>query len=238
MMKLLEYDESIPNMKGALLQIFGNTLIPQNLSVGHEYATRDSYQCVTLNGDIVTSRGAMDGGYNDNKYKRLRCYGLIREMRERYDEIMDGTKETESKLKSIESKLLEIDNKIRRCDQESDKYRSDLQENKEKMVEIEEEIEIEEASKNKQLLILEKHEANIERINVSIRKLESEMKAPLKNRLSDEEEAKMKEIADTNESIRQNLAKIVVEISEVEMKRNEFESSLKDNLFAQSKDLV
>merc|ERR1712228_730879 len=126
------------------------------------------------------------------------CYGLIRQIKEKYDEILDEQQANEAKLKEIEAKLLEIDNKIRRCDQESSKNRNDLQENKEKILEIEEEIDIEEASKSKQLIILEKHESNINRINVSIQKLESEMKSPLKNKLSDEEEDKMKKMSEKN----------------------------------------
>ena len=31
MMKLLKWDHTVANLKGALLQIFGNTLIPQDL---------------------------------------------------------------------------------------------------------------------------------------------------------------------------------------------------------------
>merc|ERR1712228_1118457 len=85
--------------------------------------------------------------------------------------------------------------------------------------------------------LLEKHESNINRINVSIQKLESEMKSPLKNKLSDEEEEKKKKKTEKNEKIQQKLAKIVVEIAEIEMKKSNFESSLRDNLNAQLKDL-
>merc|ERR1712154_567541 len=186
---------------------------------------------------IVTSRGAMDGGYNDNRYRRLTCFGLIRHFKQQYDQILDGQKQNENNLKEIETKLLEIDNKIRSNDQESDKLRNDLQENKEKLLEIEEEIEIEETSKNKQLLTVEKHEANIHRIEESIENLENEMQSPLKNKLTNAEEQQMKTLSDKTEEIQQKLAKIVVEISEIEMKKSNFESSLRDNLNAQHKDL-
>jgi len=237
MLKLLRYDEDIPNMKGALIQIFGNTLIPKDLNVGFHFAMSENYQCVTLNGDIVTSRGAMDGGYNDNKYRRLACFGLTSEIKEQYAQILDDQKQNELNLKEIENKLLGIDNKIRSNDQESVKLRNDLQENKEKMIEFEEEIDVEEASKSKQLALIEKHKANIQRITVAIANLETEMDSPLKNKLSRTEEQNMKNLSDETEKIQQKLAKIVVDLSNIEMEKENFESALRDNLNAQHKEL-
>ena len=49
MMRLIDWDQNIENLDGALLQIFGNTLIPKDIDVAFDYATRENYQCVTLN---------------------------------------------------------------------------------------------------------------------------------------------------------------------------------------------
>merc|ERR1712204_163490 len=120
---------------------------------------------------------------------------------------------------------------------ESVKLRNDLQENKEKMIEFEEEIDVEEASKSKQLALIEKHKANIQRISIAIANLETEMDSPLKNKLSRTEEQNMKNLSDETEKIQQKLAKIVVDLSNIEMEKENFESALRDNLNAQHKEL-
>merc|ERR1719242_1699259 len=100
-MKLLRFDETIPNLKGALLQIFGNTLIPQDLEIGHEYAMRDGFQCVTLSGDIVTAQGAIDGGYNEGKYRRLKYFEQIRELDVEKEECLERILEGEKRDKEL-----------------------------------------------------------------------------------------------------------------------------------------
>ena len=107
-------------------------------------------------------------GFNENKYRRLNCYTLIRELQEEYNHISENLNENDQKLKKIKNKLLEIENKVRRNDEEMIKYRNDLAQNKDKLIEIEENMEEEENIKTAKLKLLEKHEANINRIQTTL----------------------------------------------------------------------
>eukprot|EP00486_Rosalina_sp_Unknown_P000940 CAMPEP_0201568438 /NCGR_PEP_ID=MMETSP0190_2-20130828/9526_1 /ASSEMBLY_ACC=CAM_ASM_000263 /TAXON_ID=37353 /ORGANISM="Rosalina sp." /LENGTH=690 /DNA_ID=CAMNT_0047989565 /DNA_START=15 /DNA_END=2087 /DNA_ORIENTATION=- len=238
MMKLIAWDENIVNLEGALLQIFGNTLIPKDLDVAFDYATRENYQCVTLNGDIVTSGGAMDGGFNENKYRRLNCYTSIRNIQEQYTEIEDDLNENNDKLKGIENKLLEIENEVRRNDEEMNKYRNNLAENKDKLIEIEENMEEEQTMKSNKLKLLDKHEANINRIQTTVDSLEKEMKQALKTKLSNSEEQKLKDLQSEKEELIKQISSSVESINEVDIQMNGIDSLLKDNLLPQQKELL
>eukprot|EP00487_Bulimina_marginata_P007071 TRINITY_DN2753_c0_g1_i1.p1 TRINITY_DN2753_c0_g1~~TRINITY_DN2753_c0_g1_i1.p1 ORF type:complete len:198 (+),score=46.26 TRINITY_DN2753_c0_g1_i1:340-933(+) len=193
-MSLLRYDENIGNLRGALLQIFGNTLIPKDLDIGYEYTVRENYQCVTLDGDVAVVGGAMHGGFNENKYRRLKCYNLMRDLKQESDDMLLRENENERKLKQIESKLLQIDNEIRRNDQQYNLNKDALSEHEERLLELEQDIDVEEERKNKNCKTLEKHQSNINRIETTISGLQNEMKQKLKNKLSEDEEQTLNDL--------------------------------------------
>lgn len=237
-MKLLNFDDTIENLENALLQIFGNTLIPKDIDVAFDYATRENYQCVTLNGDIVTSGGAMDGGFNDNKYRRLKYFSLIKNIQNQIIENEDNLNENNEKLKNIENRLLDIENKIRSNDEEINKFRNNLALYKDKLIDIEENMEEEDNMKSNKLNLLNKHEANINRIQITIDSLQKEMKQSLKTKLSNAEEEKLKNLKLEKEELIKQISSSVESISQVETEMNGINSILKDNLLPQQKELL
>ena len=238
MMKLLKWDRSVENLEGALLQIFGNTLIPQDLDIGHEYAMRDGFQCVTLNGNIVTPHGAIDGGWNEGKYKRLKFFSAIREMDEGVAECEEKMSANQQQQNRVNQQILEMDNRIRTMEQETARDQVVVAGHQERVLEVEEEIDIKDRSKAQKAAILEKHESNIERMRESVNALESELKQPLKHKLSDDEQQQIDDLNAENETITAGLAASVEATSEAETTKFIMESVLKDNLLPQQKELV
>jgi len=238
MMKLLQWDRSVSHLKGALLQIFGNTLIPQDLSIGHEYAMRDGFQCVTLSGDLVTSGGAMDGGFNEGKYRRLKCFGAIRAIADEEVEIEAATKDNEAALSAVTQRLLALDDEARAHQRDTAAVEVSSAAEQERALEVDEEIEIGERSLSQKSDILEKHRANIVRIKDAAEKLEAETKSALKTQLSDAEEQIIAEKTKENEEVTAQLAASVDALSEAETAKFNMESVLKDNLLPQQKELA
>ena len=55
----------------ALRYIFGRTLICRNLEVATQLARTTGLDCVTLDGDQVSSKGSLTGGYFNKSRSRL-----------------------------------------------------------------------------------------------------------------------------------------------------------------------
>lgn len=66
--------------------IFATTVIVRDLRVGSRVSKQENFDCVTLEGDQVSRRGPMTGGYMDVKRSRLECSHSIR------DAIIERTK--------------------------------------------------------------------------------------------------------------------------------------------------
>ena len=237
-MKILKWDKNIKNLKGALLQIFGNSLIAKDLETAFNVATRENFQCVTLNGDIVTSGGAMDGGFNENKYRRLKCYKNINNLQNQYKENKNKLIKIIDNLNKINSKLLDIDNNFREKNNNINKQRDDLLEIKNKLIEIEERMEEEEKLKSDKLELLEKHEIEINLLQTRIKNLENEKKQPLRNKLSNNEEENLLNLQKENENITNELKEKIERINNIEIEMKNIESLLRDNLYQQQKEIL
>jgi len=238
MIKLLKGTENVPNVDGALIRVFGNTLIPKDMDIGFDYAVRENYQCVTLNGDIITSGGAMDGGFNESKYRRMKCWSAIRENRDRMEDIEQQQKENREKLERVQQEILRIDNAIKQNEQNEKQYKSDLNASTEKVMEIEEEMEMIRKLKDQRLEQLEKHEANISNIRQSIKSREEETKQPMQTQLDEEEQEQLNTLTDENEELEKQMAALVQSATDAEMAVDGIQSLLRDNLNQQKKELL
>ena len=59
-----------------MLYVFGKTLICRNIEVATKYARQQGYDCITLDGDQVSRRGALTGGYIDTTRSKLGTFNL------------------------------------------------------------------------------------------------------------------------------------------------------------------
>lgn len=102
MIKQIEYDEKFAVV---MKHVFGKTLICRNLDVATEYSKNRHLDCVTLDGDQVSHRGAITGGWYDNQRTRL-------EYQYRRAQVHNQIIELEEKFRDQRSRLNEIENQI------------------------------------------------------------------------------------------------------------------------------
>ncbi|KXJ23506.1 structural maintenance of chromosomes protein 3 [Exaiptasia diaphana] len=102
MISKLNFNEAL---KPAMELAFGKTLICRDLDVASQYAKSENLDCITLEGDQVSRRGALTGGYYDTRKSRLELQRTIWN---------NGSKveEEETKVHVIKSQLEEIDGEI------------------------------------------------------------------------------------------------------------------------------
>ena len=111
MVSKLEYEDRYDK---ALRYIFGRTLICRNLEVATQLARTTGLDCVTLDGDQVSSKGSLTGGYFNKSRSRLE---IQKTRSEKTEEIADQ----EEDMKKLRGKLGEIESEINRVVSEMQK---------------------------------------------------------------------------------------------------------------------
>lgn len=93
--------------------IFGKTLICRNLEAATTLARDSGLDCVTLEGDQVSSKGSLTGGYFNTLRSRL--------------EIQKTRSELMSQISTLETQLTTLKDEIRKADQNISSYVSEMQ---------------------------------------------------------------------------------------------------------------
>ena len=94
-----------PLYEKAFQQIFGKTIICQNLTVASQYARSNGVSAITLDGDRSDRKGALSGGFHDRKQSRLEAVRNVTKCRKDYE----AQKERSVELKrAVETKHQEV----------------------------------------------------------------------------------------------------------------------------------
>lgn len=109
MISKLKYEEQYDK---ALRYIFGKTLICRNLERATELAKSTGLDCVTLEGDQVSSKGCLTGGYFNTSRSRLEMQKkrseylqMIEDLEKELSEFRTELKQTESSINSVVSEM-------------------------------------------------------------------------------------------------------------------------------------
>ncbi|XP_030759772.1 structural maintenance of chromosomes protein 3-like [Sitophilus oryzae] len=102
MVSKLDYD---PKYDKAMRYLFGKTLICRHLDAATKLARITGLDCVTLDGDQVSSKGSLTGGYFNTSRSRL-------EMQKNRTETIAQIQQCEEELKKLKSELTETEASI------------------------------------------------------------------------------------------------------------------------------
>src|SRR5690625_4658806 len=85
--------------------IFGKTLICRSLEVATSLARTSHLDCITLDGDQVSHKGSLTGGYFDTRRSRL-------ELHKSHSTLMKDINEQQAKLDALHKKLNDVEQQI------------------------------------------------------------------------------------------------------------------------------
>lgn len=115
MVSKLRYDEKYDQ---AMRYLFGKTLICRNLDVATNLAKKTGLDCVTLDGDQVSSKGSLTGGYFNTSRSRLEtqkarseCLEQIKQCEEELKTLREELRKTEAAINSIVSEMQKTETK-------------------------------------------------------------------------------------------------------------------------------
>ncbi|XP_065216528.1 structural maintenance of chromosomes protein 3 [Planococcus citri] len=102
MVNRLEYDTKLDK---AMRYIFGRTLICRNLEIATNISKQYNLDCITIDGDQVSSKGTLTGGYFKNVRSKL-------EIQKQRNEFMEKIRDAEEQLTALREQLRDIETKI------------------------------------------------------------------------------------------------------------------------------
>ncbi|KAG5401567.1 hypothetical protein IGI04_016174 [Brassica rapa subsp. trilocularis] len=220
----------------ALGQVFGRTVVCRDLNVATRVAKNDGLDCITLEGDQVSRKGGMTGGFYDHRRSKLRFMNTI----------IQNTKSINTKEKVLEDvrrQLQDIlsvtyfDQQITQLVTEQQRLEADWTHSKLQVEQLKQEIA--NANRQKQAIrkALENKEKSLDDIRTQIEQLrssmamkEAEMGTELVDHLTPEEREQLSRLNPEIKDLKEKLIAYKTDRIERETRKAELETNLSTNL--------
>ncbi|KAF8453532.1 RecF/RecN/SMC [Terfezia claveryi] len=227
LLKTIRYD---PAYAKAFEQVFGKTILCQDLNIAAQFARSYGLNAITHEGDRGDKRGALTGGYYDPRRSRLEAVASAKKWRE----VFDQQRAELDKVKTV----------IEAKDQEITRAVSDLQKLESKKAHLEASyIPMRTQLQNKTAMVsrvtetLRSKQESLENVDSALKALQeqlnsyqSELNSEFKKNLTREEEALLEELAGTLQTLRKSLSVVSTKRIELEQRKFILELEVRENL--------
>ncbi|XP_078432329.1 structural maintenance of chromosomes (SMC) family protein isoform X2 [Wolffia australiana] len=221
----------------AFSQVFGRTVICRDLDVATRVARSDDLDCITLEGDQVSKKGGMTGGFYDLRRSKLKYVKVIRE-----NKILIHKKTAE--LEKIGDDLREIDQRItslvseqQKLDAQGGHVRSELEQLKQDITNAtKQKLSVSKALENKEKL-LGNARNQIDQLRAGIAIKQAEMGTELVDQLTPEERNLLSRLNPEITELKEKLIACRTSRVEIETRKEELETNLSTNLMRREEEL-
>ena len=196
MISRLEFDNKF---QVAMKFIFGKVLICRSLEVATLLARSTNLDCITLDGDQVSHKGSLTGGYFDSRRSRLELHKTHTAIKK---EIVEQTEQLEAhhrKLNDVESQINQIVSEMQKAETKNSKNKDTFDKMKTDIRLLKDELASIERARQPRERSLVSHEASLNSMESLAESLDSELQQDLLTQLS---MADQQEVDRLNDEIR------------------------------------
>ena len=235
MVKKIDCEDAI---RPAVNHIFGRTLICRDLEVAAHYANEQNIDAVTLDGDKVSKKGSMHGGFYDERTGKIELAGNLRKYSKEFTE-------AEAKSRKIKLQVTDIGQKIT---QEMSAHQK-LESEKERLRKTYEDLQVDEgqqrdqAEKAKEQMAAEQETCTRTKTEIAanqeqIDTLATEKGSSLDSQLDDDSRQELAELQDEIAQLGPQIVTSTKTKADLVQQKERIERQLKLNLEKQEKKLV
>lgn len=223
----ISYD---PQFEDAFQQVFGKTVVTNNLQIGGQYARSHNVDAITSDGDTINKRGVISGGYIDTRRSRLEAVAAVNQWRDKYDRIVaqvqDTRKQMEQKDQEITRALGELqkrETQLRRADGGLEPLKIEL---RSKLSQLEREREHLDAAINRR----DQVDRNMHDFGANLDAIEAELASDFKKALTSQEEQELESLADQVQDLQKAWNEAAKSRRELSTRKQILETDLRQNL--------
>lgn len=223
----IDYD---PQFEDAFQQVFGKTVVTNNLQTGGQYARSHNVDAITSDGDIINKRGVISGGFIDSRRSRLEAVSAVNQWRDKFDEILSKVeatrKEMDQKDQEITRALGEVqkrETQLRRADGGLDPLKIELKQKQHQLERARDHLEA--ATRRRDQV-----DKNMHDFGGMLENLEQELASDFKKALTSHEEQQLEELGEQVQELQREWNEAAQSRREVGTRKAILETDLRQNL--------
>ncbi|CAH1784036.1 unnamed protein product [Owenia fusiformis] len=227
-----------PEFDKVMKHVFAKTLICRSMEVATQIARTQNLDCITLDGDQVSRRGALTGGYYDTRRSRLdlqkskvEAVQQLETQEKEYNEHKTKLQTLEGQINSLVSDMQRMETKNSKNKDIYDKMRADLRLMKEEHAQLEKSR----PSKERSLASLQQ---SLDSMKTTAQSLNEELGSDLLAQLSTEDQTEVDNLNDQIKELTKTNKNSFKERVRLESEKNKIENQLNNNLMRRKERLI
>lgn len=223
----IEYDDAFDD---AFQQVFGKTVVTNNLQTGGQYARSHNVDAITSDGDIINKRGVISGGFIDTRRSRLEAVSAVNQWRDKFEEILSKADETrqaiDQKDQEITRALGELqkrESQLRRADGGLEPLRIELRSKQSQLERAREHLDS--ATHRRDAV-----DKNMHDFGSNLENLEQELASDFKKALTSHEEQQLEELGEQVQHLHKEWNEAAAARRQVGTGKQILETDLRQNL--------
>ncbi|GAM82743.1 hypothetical protein ANO11243_007290 [Dothideomycetidae sp. 11243] len=223
----MEYDSQF---EAAFQQVFGRTIVCPNIQVAAQYARSHGVGAITPDGDRADKRGALTGGYHDQRRSRLEGVKNVAKWRDEYDGIRDRLDSIGSECETLDQQITRAISNLQKADQRRQQadsgYGPLLAQVRSKMEGLQNKRDELEDSRRRRDVV----ETAVQRESSNSAAFEAELASDFQRTFTDAEERELALASSQAQEMRRNLGVLSTQKSDLEVQKTQLEVELRENL--------
>ncbi|XP_024176770.1 structural maintenance of chromosomes protein 3 [Rosa chinensis] len=234
---LLKRLKFLPKYTAAFAQVFARIVVCRDLDVATKVAHTDGLDCITLEGDQVSKKGGMTGGFYDHRHSKLKFMNLIRQNAKSTNLKEEELEKITFMLEEIDRKITDLETKLGKIDAERAHSKLKLEQLKQDIVNAnKKESLISKALGNKEKSLADV-QTQIDQLRASMAMKRAEMVTDLIDHLTPKEKDLLSRLNPEIADLKEKLITCKADRTETEARKVELETNLTMNLKRRKQEL-
>ena len=232
----IDYD---PKVKRAMQQIFDHKILARSPEVAAEWSEKLKMDCITLDGDLCSRKGALSGGYVDMQKSRLKAYEQQQKAKHNFQQATEEHRKVNAEAKEAEQSVANVSDEISRFQHKQTQLSRMIQNQEGRLSQSQSQIgQYKKQTDRLESQIIPGLEQNLEAFSFDIARLREEIGTELTSTLSEEERSSLNTLKQLHTELKRKIAEQKEAVDNLRSERNRLEAILENNLYKRRAELT
>lgn len=219
-----------PAVKAAMTMVFGRKLLAKNMEAASLWSKEFDMDAVTMDGDEVNSKGALQGGFIDSAKSKLQAFDAVQKAKGNLDKLEKDHKDLSQKAATVDQTIANLMGDMQKLEAKKANLQHVLESTAKDVSTRKARSETRQVQADQQGETLPSMRLDVEGLRMQVQRLEEEVGTPLSTTLSDAERATLAELHKTQKESEEIMDEQTIVLDKASDERDKLQSLLRDNL--------
>lgn len=228
----VKYDDKV---KKAIHAVFDRVLLCRNAEIATQLAKQTKMDCVLLDGDLTSRKGALTGGYVDTRQSKLSYYRQKNELSEEIKKKETELEKIRVEIRKVDSELNNVLNELQKHETRNKRNKDTYEQMKSDLHSRRNEIDRLEKLRPQKVRSIDSLNADISRFETSKQLFQEELGTELLKQLSSEDQRSVDELNEQIHNLNDNLKEVLNNRVNIESQKLHLDNQLQ-NIFTKKRE--